>query len=218
MKKNLQYKSWLTSSAILFSSALFSIAPSSALAGVSAHAGVVSDYVWRGTKQGINANGKTTQAAAAQAGLDYEHNSGFYTGVWGSTMAGSSGFEYDVYAGWASNLGELDFSIGAVLVNYTDKDFSSDDPDINLVVGYGPVSVNYDVDADDSSSYHYAISVDVMAVTLTYGGTDAADKEYMVASYGFELTKDVNGNFDLISGTKGEGSMMVFGLSKSFNF
>lgn len=62
---------------------------------------LVSDYVFRGISQ-------NNRDIALQAGVEYEHASGFYAGAWGSNVSWlsdgaedvSSSIELDGYAGW----------------------------------------------------------------------------------------------------------------------
>lgn len=71
------------------------------------HGGVaaMSDYVWRGVSQ-------TQEDPALQAEIDLEHRSGFYAGLWASsidfTAAGEEDdgidYELDGYLGWAGEL------------------------------------------------------------------------------------------------------------------
>lgn len=71
------------------------------------HGGValMSDYVWRGVSQ-------TQEDPALQAEINLEHRSGFYAGLWASsidfTAAGEEddgiGYELDGYVGWAGEL------------------------------------------------------------------------------------------------------------------
>ena len=84
-------------SAVVAGSSMMAIAPATAQAGVSANAGMVSNYVFRGVEQ--------TESASASAGLDYEHESGFYIGTWAADV--EAGLEYDLYAGWSGNLGPI---------------------------------------------------------------------------------------------------------------
>jgi uncharacterized protein (TIGR02001 family) len=64
---------------------------------VTANAGAVSEYVFRGVP---SSDGK----AAAQGGLDAAWDSGFYLGTWGSSVDfdGSDGVEVDFYGGYGS--------------------------------------------------------------------------------------------------------------------
>ena len=81
---------------------------------VSGSAGLVSDYVWRGSSQ-------SRENPAAQAGLKYSHSSGVYASLWASTVRfepdnGARG-EFDLALGWARALSE-DWSLDAYLLRY----------------------------------------------------------------------------------------------------
>jgi uncharacterized protein (TIGR02001 family) len=67
----------------------------------------VSDYRFRGMSL-------SDRDPAIQGSVDIEHQSGFYAGVWGSTIAEFSGAhtEVDVYGGWRGSLGGLDVDAG----------------------------------------------------------------------------------------------------------
>lgn len=70
---------------------------------------LVNDYLFRGLSQ-------TNRKPAAQAGIEYDHSSGWYFGAWGSNVSWlsdasssttpiSSSLEVDVYAGHRGSLG-----------------------------------------------------------------------------------------------------------------
>jgi uncharacterized protein (TIGR02001 family) len=75
--------------------------PWSVRGGVS----VLSDYVWRGVSQ-------TQEDPALQAEINLEHRSGFYVGLWGSSIDFTAAdeeddgidYELDGYIGWAGEL------------------------------------------------------------------------------------------------------------------
>ena len=50
-----------------------------ASAEFSGNVALTTDYVWRGVSQ-------TDEGPAVQGGFDYEHESGFSAGVWGSNV------------------------------------------------------------------------------------------------------------------------------------
>lgn len=82
-------------------------APAEAEAPWAVHGsvGLLSDYVWRGVSQ-------TQEDPALQAEVNLEHQSGFYAGLWASsidfTAAGEEDdgidYELDGYLGWAGEL------------------------------------------------------------------------------------------------------------------
>ena len=77
----------------------FVLLSSSIQAGVSANVSFTSDYIWRGMTQ--------TDGPALQGGFDFESESGFYAGIWGSNVNfnNGNGQELDYYAGYGFSLG-----------------------------------------------------------------------------------------------------------------
>ena len=220
MKKTTQLTSLM--SAMLVAGSI-SMAPTVAQAGISANIGAVTQYIFRGTSQG--------DGAAAQGGIDYEHDSGLYAGVWGSSMNSDTtpGFEYDLYAGWSGSFSQVDLGIGYTSYNYGGKAGGfADYKEVNLSAGYKFLSINYDIGTDstgtpDKDYKHYAISAEYNNFSATYGATkyDASGSDtldYMSLGYSHELAKGLDGNIELInSGKHNDNTVyMVLGLTKSF--
>ena len=78
------------------------------------NAGAVSDYLFRGISQ-------TDRKPAVQAGIEFDHASGWYVGGWGSNVSWlsdastvaapvSSSVELDLYGGWRGSFGD-DWSV-----------------------------------------------------------------------------------------------------------
>lgn len=102
-----------------------SVSAADAPAAVSAHTftgnvTLASEYLYRGIAQ-------TRGKPAIQGGFDYAHASGFYAGVWGSSIswigdgvAGASApIEIDVYGGYKGSLGgDLGYDLGILTYNY----------------------------------------------------------------------------------------------------
>jgi uncharacterized protein (TIGR02001 family) len=85
---------------------------------LSANAALASQYRYRGT----NLSG---DRIAVQGGLDLDHTSGFYIGVWGSTLDGrTTGYgdaELDIYAGYAFPIIEgVTGDVGAIAYTFPD--------------------------------------------------------------------------------------------------
>ena len=89
---------------------------------VSYNIGLFSQYIFRGYTQ-------THQDPALQGGIDIEHSSGFYAGAWASNiswlreegwMAYKNGgsVELDLYAGYASEIGETGVSYDVGILQY----------------------------------------------------------------------------------------------------
>ena len=90
----------------------------------TANVSLVSNYLYRGISQ-------TNGRPAIQGGFDYSHASGFYAGVWGSSIswmtdagqgvqvATSSQLELDTYFGFKNTLsGDLGYDVGYLRYNY----------------------------------------------------------------------------------------------------
>jgi uncharacterized protein (TIGR02001 family) len=93
------------------------------LAGwMSGNVAVTSDYAFRGISQ-------TLEEPALQGGIDLEHPSGLYLGVWGSslnfgeTALPRAQVEMDVYGGFGISLAEIvDVDLGAIYYAYPGSD------------------------------------------------------------------------------------------------
>jgi len=188
--------------------------PAAAQAGVSANAGVFTDYIWRGADQ------TTNNTVALQGGVDYEADNGIYAGVWASTL--DTGYEYDLYVGYGGTFNGVDLGAAYTAYRGTDEDtFGTGVNEVNLSAGYGMISVGYDIDVtnSDSSAKHYSISADLGdyadGVAVTYGATDVAGNDYFDFSYGTEV-EGVDFGFDFIHSTA-NGNFVTVGLTKSFD-
>ncbi len=77
-----------------------------------------SQYLYRGLSQ-------SNYRPALSAGVDYTHASGFYAGVWASSItwlrdfgASSSRVEVDTYLGYKQTVGDFTYDIGFLRYNY----------------------------------------------------------------------------------------------------
>lgn len=139
-------------------------APAAAIEGLSANAGLVSDYYFRGSNLGD---------AGAYAGVDYEV-AGFYVGVWaiddGSSAAGGNGndgLEYDVYLGYGLDLGE-DYSLNFGLTSYQYTYGSNFENEVNIGASF-PMGFGVDIaygNADDGAD----ADADYSNIELSWGG------------------------------------------------
>lgn len=141
------------------------MASSAALADVTANIGVTSNYLWRGVTQ-------TANESAVSGGLDYSHESGAYIGTWVSSLGGYQ-YENDVYLGYAGEASDISYDIGYILYRYpVDKDIEADFSEVQLSVGYGPLTV-------------YAAKT----VSTEASGTDK-DGTYMSLNLAGDINKD----------------------------
>lgn len=143
-----------------------------AQAEVSASVGVASTYLWRGEDLGSG-------TPAVSGDLNYS-NSGFYTGIWGSSGDTSNGTEYDLYLGYGTSFGESDlFSVDLSVWNYNyptgneETDFG-DLTEVILTLGVGPVAFSvYDNVAGDHGYMYYTLGGSVGDFSMTVGMHDA---------------------------------------------
>lgn len=178
-----------------------------AMAGVTGNVGVVSEYVYRGVSQGTGGD------PAVQGGIDYAHDSGFYAGVWSSSLAGGTGsgtgsYEIDGYLGFGGTAGSFGYDIGALYYGYP-KSKEAGGADIGTLEFHikgsvGPVAVTYNYsddwfDSGESAQYvNGALSLPIsetlsfdLAVGYSFGDYyKAADAEYV--DYGVSLSKTLN--------------------------
>jgi len=136
---------------------------------ITANGGAVTQYVFRGIPQ---SDGK----AAAQGGLDIVAE-GFYAGTWVSqvdtsarTASGdlaATGLEYDLYAGYGTDLGDFSLGIGGTGYFYTD-DFDENYVELNLFAGWKFISLEYAIGEYDSSPIEADYTF--FAATVEYSG------------------------------------------------
>ena len=202
-----------------------------ALADLSATAGFVSDYVYRGNSFGD---------AGAYFSVDYE-NSGFFAGAWAINDGNDSvsGAEVDYYVGYGMEFDSgLNFSLGYTAYTYTySKQYIEDfEDEVGGSLGYGAFAVSAyygwaHSSEDGVSSYTYwdlSWSGDVFGVlvggqaneddsTYTYAEVSASGE---VASLDMALTvgskfmgEDADGN-DLDTSAD---AYIVLDISKTFS-
>ena len=139
-----------------------------AWADVSITGTLTSDYVFRGISQ-------TDSSPAVQASLDYEHESGFFSGVWASNIdfGDDADAEINLYAGYFSEVNEsLSYDISYTYYAYTGYS-SEEDYD------YGEIILN---------GYIYAFTL-TFSLTSDYANSgDAA--QYIGVAYDFDLPNE----------------------------
>ncbi len=113
---------------------------------VSFNAALTSDYRYRGLSQ-------TRVKPALQGGADYTHNpSGFYAGVWGSTikwtkdLGGDGDLEIDLYGGKRGDIASgVTYDVGGLYYFYPSNDLnpSANTFEVYGQLGFGPAYVKY---------------------------------------------------------------------------
>ena len=111
---------------------------------LSANVGLISDYRYRGISQ-------TRLKPALQGGFDLTHKSGFYAGVWASSIkwikdaGGGSNAEIDVYGGYKFEAGPVGVDVGVLTYNYDSNRLnpSADTQEVYVAGTYGPATLKY---------------------------------------------------------------------------
>ena len=146
-------------------------------AAVSANVAFASDYVWRGMTQ--------SDGPAIQGGFDFEAESGFYAGIWGSNVNfnDGAGSELDYYFGYGFSVGDLGIDIGYVAFDYPKNKTGLDFEEIVLGFSLGNFGLTHALGQDDFTDYT-EISYGMGPVSVAYGTYDDMSDNITI-SYGF---------------------------------
>lgn len=223
MRKTFIAASVLSATALLGSNLALAESP------ISGNVTFVSDYILRGVSYSA---GKP----AIQGSLDYTHASGFYAGIWGSSVSdkslgdiGSNGMEIDVYLGYAGEVGAFGYDIGAVRYIYPSDLSSSDTDSTELYIGmsWEFLGLSYARDIDLDTDYleltaSYEVMTD-LSLDMSVGYMDPDEGETRT-DWSIGVTKNYAGiDFGLHyvdSNRSGDYSdvnnAVVLSISKSF--
>lgn len=179
--------------------------PTVATAEVSANLGIASQYLWRG--QTLSSSG------VVFGGLDFEHESGFYAGFWTSSESDRAlaadvdpitgevttglGVEYDLYAGYAGEVGDFSYDLAYVSYWYTEDPGSNIFQEVYLGLGYmgfgfdayfGVGDVGWGADKERNKDNYYALSYgyEQFGVAVGYFDTDDSDAQYTHVDLSYE--------------------------------
>ena len=191
-------------------------------AEVSANAGWVSQYFYRGILQ---------KTSSASAGLDVGFGA-LSLGTWLADVG--DGAEIDLFGSVGGDVEGLSLSAGGTAYLYTGQ-FDNTYLEANFGAGYGPLSVEFSIgqyeysDADSLDYWFVGVTAEHEGFYGTYG-TFGSDFEggYGEVGYGFsaaELDFTISGilNDSDLSGLVDEnedptpGLTLVFGISKTFS-
>ena len=156
---------------------IMSLASVSSYAGVSANVSFTTDYIWRGMTQ--------SDGPAVQGGFDYEADSGFYAGFWGSNVNfnNGNGQELDYYAGYGFSLGDVGVDVGYITYDYPDSDPDLKFEEIYLGFSIGDLGLTYASGQDEAPDY-IEVSYGLGPVSISYGDYDEYGENTLI-SYGF---------------------------------
>jgi uncharacterized protein (TIGR02001 family) len=143
-------------------------------AAVSANVSFTSDYIWRGMTQ--------SDAPAIQGGFDFEAESGFYAGIWGSNVNfnNGAGSELDLYLGYAFEVGSIGVDVGYISYEYIDSDPDATFDETYLGLSYGDFGLSFAFGDYDYTEVSYALG----DVSFSYGDYDGYGSNFLI-SYGF---------------------------------
>ena len=162
------------------------VIPETAKYTVTSNVAIVSNYLYRGISQ-------TGANPAIQGGFDLGLASGFYAGVWGSsiswvsdaTLATNAGTEFDTYAGYKGKVGSVDYDIGYLRYNYPGTYGAgvakADTDEVYAALTYSIVTAKISYSLGDT----FGIT---KAVGTTYAELNAS---YSVGETGYALTGHV---------------------------
>ena len=154
-------------------------------AAVSANVSFASDYVWRGMTQ--------SDGPAIQGGFDFEAESGFYAGIWGSNVNfnDGAGSELDYYAGYGFSLGDVGVDIGYIAFDYPKNETGLDFEEIYLGLSFGDLGLLFASGQDGMPDYTEA-SYAFGDLSISYGTYDDMSDNITI-SYGFSC-----GSYDFV--------------------
>lgn len=148
---------------------------------VTSNVSLVSDYLYRGISQ-------TGQKPAIQGGFDYAHSSGFYAGVWGSSIswisdtytatagasgANNAGLELDTYLGFKRSFAtDFIYDVGYLRYNYPGSyapgATKADTDEIYGLVGYKWITAKYSYSLGDTFGVPDARGTDYIDLSANY--------------------------------------------------
>jgi len=113
-----------------------------AFAEVTATAGVMSDYVFRGASSNVS---------AANGSVDWASDNGLSAGVWAIDDANgqNDGLEFDVYAAYGMDMDSFSWSLGYTSYQYTYDSVSQNEVNVGLAAGDFSLAVDIGNQADD---------------------------------------------------------------------
>ena len=161
-------------------------------AEVEYSAEAATSYLYRGQDQG--ASGLISGA------IDYSHDSGIYAGLWAAGAGATP--EYDLYAGFAMDAGDISVDVGAVTYVYpgsvqddgvTEGDVAPlDGVEAYINVGFMGASLSYNMGLESlEDSTYIALGYEIENISITYGmSDDDAGTKYSHVDLGVALSDD----------------------------
>jgi len=134
---------------------------------VTGNVALTTDYIYRGIS-------RTDTDPAIQGGFDAAHESGFYTGIWGSNVQFAGSLELDYYAGFSNIINDqISYDIGMIYYDYPGGNLDSGrDPeywemygglgyDFGQAMASGKVSYSDDYFGETGTGVYYEAGLDI---------------------------------------------------------
>ena len=126
---------------------------------LSASVTLATEYLYRGVSQ-------TNGDPAIQGSFDYAHSSGFYAGVWASSLEFNSSatneasLELNYYAGYAFDLYGLSYDVGYLYYMYTGQNIDAGKAEADFSEIYASTTKTFDMDYSPTASLGVAWTPD----------------------------------------------------------
>lgn len=136
---------------------------------LTANAGIVSDYRFRGISQ-------TNRKPALQGGIDLAHPSGLYLGNWNSNVDSAlyngANLEMDFYGGFKGSWREFSYDAGVLYYAYPGSGAGGsariDNTELYIAGGWGPVSLKYSYAISDFFGISDSKGATYLDATITW--------------------------------------------------
>ncbi len=222
----------LTASTLMATSSVMAWESEDGQHSTSASVALTSDYVWRGYSQ-------TDSKPAISGSFDYGHSSGFYAGTWASNVdyGDDASIEIDIYAGYASEIGNtgVGYDVGLLRYIYPGEDYGYNEAYASLSYSFFSANVahtsNSSFHSDSATYYSLGFDYDLpkgVALSAGYGyydydmsGVDSPT-DYRVGlstelvGFGLDLTyTDTDSDGEDLYGKSLADGRLIFTISKS---
>lgn len=159
---------------------------------VEASAAIASMYLWRGTD--------LSNGSPAVSGDITASASGAYAGIWGSSGDDSNGQEYDLYIGYANEVGGFSYDVSLWNYMYPSQPAGNNDTfgelsELIIGLGYGPVSFTYyDNIAGDTGYEYYTLGAEISkySALIGYSDAEADSSDYVHLDLGYAYNDNLS--------------------------
>jgi len=195
---------------------------------LTSNVGLFSDYIYRGISQ-------TGNKPAIQGGFDYTHNSGFYAGVWGSSIswlgdtfaasggtagATNAGLELDTYFGFKNSFAtDFSYDVGFLRYNYPGSypalATKADTDEVYGLIGWKWITLKYSYSLGKTFTVPNASGTDYIDLSASYPIADTGIT--LGAHYGKQTYRGAATDALNAAGTSPTYSDYKLSVSKDFS-